>query len=130
MSVPLWLWLATVVGLLGLLVVDLVLVARRPHEVSFGEAGRWVTFYVSLAILFGLGIWYFSGGVYAGEFFAGYITEYSLSIDNLFIFLIIMNTFKVPKVHQGRVLLVGILIALVMRGIFIAVGAAVIAQFS
>ncbi|HEX6341037.1 TerC family protein [Umezawaea sp.] len=130
MSVPLWLWLATVVGLLGLLVVDLVLVARRPHEVSFGEAGRWVTFYVTLAILFGLGIWYFSGGVYAGEFFAGYITEYSLSIDNLFIFLIIMNTFKVPKVHQGRVLLVGILIALVMRGIFIAVGAAVIAQFS
>ncbi|MCS7480273.1 TerC family protein [Umezawaea endophytica] len=130
MSVPLWLWLATVFGLLGLLVVDLVLVARRPHEVSFGEAGRWVTFYVSLAVLFGLGIWYFSGGVYAGEFFAGYITEYSLSIDNLFIFLIIMNTFKVPKVHQGKVLLVGILIALVMRGIFIAVGAAVIAQFS
>ncbi|HWO65389.1 MAG TPA: TerC family protein [Umezawaea sp.] len=130
MSVPLWLWLATVVGLLGLLVVDLVLVARRPHEVSFGEAGRWVTFYVTLAVLFGLGIWYFSGGVYAGEFFAGYITEYSLSIDNLFIFLIIMTTFKVPPVHQGRVLLVGILIALVMRGMFIAVGAAVIAQFS
>ncbi len=130
MSVPLWLWLATVVGLVGLLLVDLVLVARKPHEVSLGEAGRWVTFYVGLAVLFGLGIWYFSGGVYAGEFFAGYITEYSLSIDNLFIFLIIMNTFKVPAVHQGRVLLVGILIALVMRGIFIAVGAAIIAQFS
>ncbi|WNV88884.1 TerC family protein [Umezawaea sp. Da 62-37] len=130
MSVPLWLWLATVVGLLLLLAVDLVLVGRKPHEVSLGEAGRWVTFYVSVAVLFGIGLWYFAGGVPAGEFFAGYITEYSLSIDNLFIFLIIMNTFKVPAIHQGRVLLVGILIALVMRGIFIAVGAAVIAQFS
>ncbi|PRY40379.1 TerC family protein [Umezawaea tangerina] len=130
MSVPLWLWLATVAGLLLLLAVDLVLVGRKPHEVSLGEAGRWVTFYVSVAVLFGIGIWYFAGGVPASEFFAGYITEYSLSIDNLFIFLIIMNTFKVPAVHQGRVLLVGILIALVMRGIFIAVGAAVIAQFS
>jgi TerC family integral membrane protein len=129
-SVPLWLWLATIAGLLLLLAVDLVLVGRKPHEVSLGEAGRWVTFYVSVAVLFGIGIWYFAGGVYAGEFFAGYITEYSLSIDNLFIFLIIMNTFKVPAIHQGRVLLVGILIALVMRGIFIAVGAAVIAQFS
>ncbi|MFD9736763.1 TerC family protein [Umezawaea sp. NPDC059074] len=130
MSVPLWLWLATIAGLLLLLAVDLVLVGRKPHEVSLGEAGRWVTFYVSVAVLFGIGIWYFSGGVHAGEFFAGYITEYSLSIDNLFIFLIIMNTFKVPAIHQGRVLLIGILIALVMRGIFIAVGAAVIAQFS
>jgi tellurite resistance protein TerC len=83
-----------------------------------------------MAALFGLGIWYFSGGQYATEFFAGYITEYSLSVDNLFIFLIIMTTFKVPAIHQHKVLLIGILIALVMRGIFIAAGAALISQFS
>jgi tellurite resistance protein TerC len=130
MSVPVWLWFATIAGLLVLLAIDLFIVDRKPHEVTIGEAARWVTFYVGVAILFGLGIWYWSGGVYAGEFFAGYITEYSLSVDNLFIFLIIMTTFKVPAIHQHKVLLIGILMALVMRGIFIAVGAAVIAQFS
>ncbi|MEV8436811.1 TerC family protein [Actinosynnema sp. NPDC051121] len=130
MSVPVWLWFATIAGLMVLLAIDLFIVDRKPHEVTIGEAARWVTFYVGVAILFGLGIWYFSGGVYAGEFFAGYITEYSLSVDNLFIFLIIMTTFKVPAIHQHKVLLIGILMALVMRGIFIAVGAAVIAQFS
>ncbi|MFI9011687.1 TerC family protein [Actinosynnema sp. NPDC053489] len=130
MSVPVWLWFATIAGLMALLAIDLFIVDRKPHEVTIGEAARWVTFYVAVAILFGLGIWHWSGGVYAGEFFAGYITEYSLSVDNLFIFLIIMTAFKVPSIHQHKVLLVGILMALVMRGIFIAVGAAVIAQFS
>jgi len=98
--------------------------------VTIREATRWVLFYMALAVLFGLGVWYFSGGVYAGEFFAGYITEYSLSVDNLFIFLIIMGAFAVPAEHQHRVLLVGIVIALVMRGMFIAVGAAAISAFS
>ncbi|WP_433263275.1 TerC family protein [Actinosynnema sp. CS-041913] len=130
MAVPVWLWIATIAGLVALLAIDLFIVDRKPHEVTIGEAGRWVTFYVAVAIAFGLGLWFFSGGVYAGEFFAGYITEYSLSVDNLFIFLIIMTTFKVPAIHQHKVLLIGILMALVMRGIFIAVGAAVIAQFS
>jgi tellurite resistance protein TerC len=130
MFVPLWLWIATIAGLLLLLAVDLVIVDRKPHEVTLGEAGRWVAFYVAVAAAFGAGIWYFAGAVPAGEFFAGYITEYSLSVDNLFIFLIIMTTFKVPSIHQHKVLLVGILLALIMRGIFIAVGAAVIAQFS
>jgi tellurite resistance protein TerC len=130
MAVPAWLWIATIGGLLVLLAIDLVIVDRKPHEVTLGEAGRWVTFYVAVAILFGVGLWYFAGGQYAGEFFAGYITEYSLSVDNLFIFLIIMTTFKVPAIHQHKVLLVGIVMALIMRGIFIAVGAAVIAQFS
>ncbi|KOX22752.1 tellurium resistance protein TerC [Saccharothrix sp. NRRL B-16348] len=130
MSVPVWLWFATIAGLMVLLAIDLFIVDRKPHEVTIGEAARWVTFYVGVAVLFGLGIWLWSGGVYAGEFFAGYITEYSLSVDNLFIFLIIMTTFKVPAIHQHKVLLIGILMALVMRGIFIAVGAAVIAQFS
>ncbi|XVV01861.1 TerC family protein [Actinosynnema sp. CA-248983] len=130
MAVPAWLWIATIAGLLALLAIDLFIVDRKPHEVTIGEAGRWVTFYVAVAVAFGLGIWSLYGGTYAGEFFAGYITEYSLSVDNLFIFLIIMSTFKVPAIHQHKVLLVGILMALVMRGIFIAVGAVAIAQFS
>ncbi|NKE57837.1 TerC family protein [Lentzea sp. PSKA42] len=130
MNVPAWMWIATIVGLLVLLAVDLVIVDRKPHEVTIGEAARWVIFYVAMAALFGLGIWYFSGGQYATEFFAGYITEYSLSVDNLFIFLIIMTTFKVPAIHQHKVLLIGILLALIMRGIFIAAGAALISQFS
>ncbi|SDM43523.1 tellurite resistance protein TerC [Lentzea albidocapillata subsp. violacea] len=130
MNVPAWMWIATIVGLLVLLAVDLVIVDRKPHEVTIGEAARWVIFYVAMAAVFGLGIWYFSGGQYATEFFAGYITEYSLSVDNLFIFLIIMTTFKVPAIHQHKVLLIGILLALIMRGIFIAAGAALISQFS
>jgi tellurite resistance protein TerC len=129
-NVPAWMWIATIGGLLVLLAVDLVIVDRKPHEVTIGEAARWVIFYVAMAAVFGLGIWYFSGGQYATEFFAGYITEYSLSVDNLFIFLIIMTTFKVPAIHQHKVLLIGILLALVMRGIFIAAGAALIAKFS
>ena len=130
MNVPVWIWLATVAGLIVLLVIDLVIVDRKPHEVTVGEAARWVTFYIACAVLFGIGIWMFSGGVYAGEYFAGYITEYSLSVDNLFIFLVIMSAFKVPPIHQHKVLLVGIVLALVLRGIFIAVGAAAISQFS
>lgn len=130
MIVPAWVWLATIGGLLVLLAIDLVIVDRKPHEVTVGEAGRWVSFYIAIAVLFGLGIWMFSGGTHAGEYFAGYITEYSLSVDNLFIFLVIMAAFKVPAIHQHKVLLVGILLALVFRGIFIAVGAAAISQFS
>jgi tellurite resistance protein TerC len=130
MNVPVWVWLATIGGLLVLLAIDLFIVDRKPHEVGVGEAARWVTFYVACAVLFGFGIWMFSSGTFAGEYFAGYITEYSLSVDNLFIFLIIMSAFKVPAVHQHKVLLIGILIALVMRGMFIAVGAAAISQFS
>ncbi|WP_086827545.1 TerC family protein [Allokutzneria sp. NRRL B-24872] len=130
MNVPVWLWIATIVGLLVLIAIDLVIVDRKPHEVTIGEASRWVVFYVALAILFGLGIWMFSGWQFAGEFFAGYITEYSLSIDNLFIFVIIMSTFSVPAIHQHKVLLIGILMALVMRGAFIAAGAQLIERFT
>jgi len=130
MSVPTWLWLATIGGLAAVILADLWLVGRNPHAVTVREATRWVLFYVALAVAFGLGLWYFAGGVPAGEFFAGYITEYSLSVDNLFVFVIIMAAFKVPTVHQHRVLLVGIVIALVMRGVFIAVGAAALNAFS
>jgi len=130
MNIPAWVWIATLGGLLVLLAIDLVIVDRKPHEVTIGEASRWVVFYVACAAAFGFGIWMFVGGTYAGEFFAGYITEYSLSVDNLFIFLVIMSAFSVPAIHQHKVLLVGILLALILRGVFIAVGAAVITQFS
>ena len=122
MNVPLWLWLATIGGLIAIILADLFLVDHKPHAVTAREATRWVLFYVALAVAFGMGLWAFAGAVPAGEFFAGYITEYSLSVDNLFVFVIIMAAFEVPAEHQHRVLLVGIVIALVMRGAFIAVG--------
>lgn len=130
MNVPLWLWLVTIGGLGAVILADLFLVDHKPHAVTVREATRWVLFYVALAVAFGLGLWSVAGGVAAGEFFAGYITEYSLSVDNLFVFVIIMAAFKVPAEYQHRVLLVGIVIALVMRGGFIAVGAAAIHAFS
>jgi tellurite resistance protein TerC len=130
MTVPTWVWLTTVTALVAVIMVDLFVVDRRPHAVGIREATRWVLFYVGLAVVFGTGVGYFAGADHAGEFFAGYITEYSLSVDNLFIFVIIMAAFKVPTIHQHRVLLVGVVIALVMRGIFIALGAAAIARFS
>ncbi|MEU5261667.1 TerC family protein [Amycolatopsis sp. NPDC021455] len=129
MTVPLWLWIATIGGLLALIALDLVIVDRKPHEVTTGEAARWVIFYISCAIVFGIGVWIFAGHDPGVEFFTGYITEYSLSVDNLFIFMIIMASFKVPAIHQHRVLLVGILLALAMRSVFIAIGAALIEQF-
>jgi tellurite resistance protein TerC len=130
MNVPTWLWFATIGGLVAIILADLFLVDHKPHAVTIREATRWVTFYVILAVLFGLGVWFFAGGRFAGEFFAGYITEYSLSVDNLFVFVIIMSAFAVPAKHQHRVLLIGIVIALIMRGIFIALGAAAISAFS
>ncbi|EHR51726.1 integral membrane protein, TerC family [Saccharomonospora marina XMU15] len=129
MTVPFWLWLATIGGLLALLAIDLVIVDRKPHQVTTGEAARWVIFYISCAIVFGIGVWLFGGHDPGVEFFTGYLTEYSLSVDNLFIFMVIMSSFRVPAIHQHRVLLIGILLALVMRGAFIAIGAALIAKF-
>jgi tellurite resistance protein TerC len=131
-DLPTWVWAVTLGGLGLMLVVDLAIVARRPHEVSIREASLWTGFYVSLAVLFGLGILILAddGPRYAGEFFAGWLTEYSLSVDNLFIFVIIMARFAVPRYLQQEVLMIGIIIALVMRGIFIALGAAAIDRFS
>ncbi|MFI6993030.1 TerC family protein [Nonomuraea wenchangensis] len=131
MMVPLWAWLAVIGGLLLVIAIDLWIVDRgEAREFSMRQAGYWVTFYVILAIAFGVGLWVTLGGDKAGEFFAGYITEYSLSVDNLFIFFIIMSRFAVPRAYQHKVLLVGILLALVMRGIFIALGAAALERFS
>ncbi len=130
MTVPTWVWIATLVALAAVLAVDLLIVGRRPHEPSMKEAGGWVTFYIGLAVLFGLGVWVLGGGRYAGEFFTGWLTEYSLSVDNLFVFVIIMARFAVPRQFQQKVLLIGIVLALLMRGAFIAAGAALIGQFS
>jgi tellurite resistance protein TerC len=129
MNVPTWVWLVTLGALAVLLALDLFLVDRHPHEVKLGEATRWIVFYIACAVVFGIGVWVFAGGQYGAEFFAGWITEYSLSVDNLFIFVIIMTTFAVPAIHQHRVLLIGIVLALIMRGIFIALGAVAIERF-
>jgi tellurite resistance protein TerC len=129
-QLPLWFEIATFVGLTVLLLADLALAARRPHEPSAKEAGLWVAFYVALALVFGAVLLAVSGGEYATEFYAGWLTEYSLSVDNLFVFVIIMARFKVPRALQPQALTVGIIVALVLRGIFILVGAAVIERFT
>ncbi|MEU9979195.1 TerC/Alx family metal homeostasis membrane protein [Streptomyces sp. NPDC051014] len=129
MDVSVGLWLSTVLGLCALIGVDFF-IGRRPHDVSVREAGIWTIVWVALAGLFGLGLLLFAGGRPAGEFFAGFITEKSLSVDNLFVFVLIMAKFAVPSQYQQRVLLVGVLIALVLRAAFIAAGAAILASFS
>jgi len=125
-----WVWWTTV-GLLTLfLLIDIVVIGRRPHVPTLRECAINLAVYVGLAVLFGLGVWRFSGGQYAGEYFAGWLTEYSLSIDNLFVFLLIMAKFRVPERLQQSALLIGIVIAIILRGIFIAAGAAAINQYA
>ncbi|EST37888.1 tellurium resistance protein TerC [Streptomycetaceae bacterium MP113-05] len=129
MDVSFLVWAATVIGLCALIAVDFF-VGRKPHDVSLKEAGTWTIVWIVLAALFGLGLLLFGSGQSAGEFFAGYITEKSLSVDNLFVFVLIMAKFAVPSIYQQRVLMVGVLIALVLRAGFIAAGAAIISSFS
>ncbi|GAA3004984.1 TerC family protein [Streptomyces drozdowiczii] len=129
MDVSWTLWALTITGLCALIAVDFF-IGRKPHEVSTKEAGIWTIVWIVLAALFGLGLLVAGETQASGEFFAGYITEKSLSVDNLFVFVLIMAKFSVPSHLQQRVLLVGVLIALVLRAIFIAAGAAVIANFS
>lgn len=129
MNVPLWVWLATVAVVIGMLVFDFVGHARDPHEPTLRESAIWSAGYIAIALLFGVGVGVFSGWQYGGEYMAGWLTEKALSVDNLFVFLLIMTSFAVPKVHQQKVLLIGIAIAIVMRGAFIAVGAVIIEQF-
>ena len=130
MNVPTWLWIASIALLVGLLAVDVFVIGRRPHEPTMRECAVAIAFFIGLAVAFGLGVLAFAGGQYAGEFYAGWLTEYSLSIDNLFVFVIIMGKFAVPRQYQQTALLIGIILALVMRGIFIALGAAAIQNFS
>lgn len=130
MSVPLWIWVATVVGIAALLVFDFYTHVRTPHAPSFRESASWSAVYVGLALVFGVGLGIVWGWGHGAEYFAGYVMEKSLSVDNLFVFLIIMTRFAVPREYQQKVLLVGVAIALVLRGVFIFLGAAAIAQFS
>ncbi|WP_328912815.1 MULTISPECIES: TerC family protein [unclassified Streptomyces] len=129
MDVSLALWTLTIAGLCALIAADFV-IGRTPHDVSLREAGTWTAVWIVLAGLFALGLLIFGGAQPAGEFVAGYLTEKSLSVDNLFVFVLIMAKFAVPSAYQQRVLFVGVLIALVLRAVFIAAGATLIASFS
>jgi tellurite resistance protein TerC len=130
LDVSLLAWAVTIVALCAIIGADLLISNRSSTAVTIRAAALWVTFYVALAGLFGLGLWLLYDGSIAGQFFAGYLTEYSLSVDNLFVFVIIMTTFAVPPAYQHRVLLFGIVAALVLRAGFIAIGAAAIQRFS
>jgi tellurite resistance protein TerC len=123
-------WVATLVGIALIFVFDFAVMGRRPHTVSMREASLSAGFYVALAVAFGFGIWIIFGHQYGTEFFAGYVTELSLSVDNLFVFSVIMTSFAVPRTYQLRVLQLGIIGALVLRFAFILVGAAALAQFN
>ncbi|MEX5720986.1 TerC family protein [Geodermatophilus maliterrae] len=130
MDVPFWVWAITIAAIIGMLVFDFVGHVRTPHAPSLREAATWSAVYVALAVVFGILVWIFAGGQYGGEYFAGYITEKSLSVDNLFVFVLIMASFAVPRELQQKVLLFGITFALALRTIFIFLGAAAIENFS
>ncbi|MEV6098559.1 TerC/Alx family metal homeostasis membrane protein [Nocardia sp. NPDC051981] len=121
-----WLWGGTIAAVLALLILDFAL-TRRPHEVSMREAVAWTVFYIALPIAFGVFLWFNNGSTPSVEFFTGYLLEKSLSVDNLFIFMLLLSAFAVPAALAQRVLLYGIAGALVLRGIFIALGAAALA---
>ncbi len=127
---PLWVWIVTILVFLAVYTGEFIYAKRHPHVVQFREAAKWVVVYISAAILFGVGMWRIKGQDAGFEFFAGWITEYSLSVDNLFVFVIILSAFAVPAIYQQEVLQVGIIGALVLRFLFIIVGAAAIARFS
>ena len=123
-------WLITVGLIVGLLLFDLLTSTRKAHDVSFKEATFWSIFYIAVAVAFGAWVWSDFGAQFGKEYFAAYIVEKSLSVDNLFVFLIILTNFAVPSIYHQRVLMVGIVLALFMRGIFIALGAAALEAFS
>ena len=130
MNVSLTVWVVTIVVIAGLFVFDFFAHVRTPHAPSLKESGSWSAVYITIALIFGGFVWWQWGGTYGGEYYAGFITEKALSVDNLFVFVIIMAKFAVPREYQQKVLLLGIVMALVMRGAFIAVGAAAINAYS
>ena len=130
MNISTAIWLATVGGILGLLLFDLLTSTRKAHDVSFKEASFWSVFYIAVAVLFGVWVWSDFGAQFGKEYFAAYIVEKSLSMDNLFVFIIILSNFAVPTIYHQRVLMVGIVLALIMRAIFIAIGAAALEAFA
>ncbi|WP_082105041.1 TerC family protein [Demequina maris] len=122
------LWIGTILAVIGLLVFDFI-VTRKPHEVSFKEALGWTAFYIAIPIAFGGWVWAAHGSDIGVKYYTGYIVEKSLSVDNLFVFILILGAFAVPRVLQQRVLLIGVAGAIVLRGLFIALGAGLIATF-
>jgi len=130
MDVPGVVWALTIIGIVALLIFDFVFHVRKAHIPTLKEAGLWSAIYVGIAILFGIGVWVFGGAIMGTEYFAGYITEKALSVDNLFVFLIIMTSFKVPRADQQKVLLFGIVFSLIARTGFILLGATLINAFA
>jgi tellurite resistance protein TerC len=130
MEVTLLTWSIVVVAIIALVVADLSTVSRKAHDVMFKEAAAMSVFYISVAVGFGIWVWQTAGSVYGTEYFAAYLVEKSLSVDNLFVFIIILAQFKVPSIFHQRILMFGVVLALVLRAIFIAVGAAALAAFS
>ena len=130
MHVPLYIWLITSAVILGFFIFDFVSHVRTPHEPTMKESGGWALFYMSMACLFGGLVWWLWDSEHAVQFFTGYITELSLSVDNLFVFALIMGSFKIPRAYQQKVLLIGIVMALVFRLIFILLGAVIIEAWS
>jgi tellurite resistance protein TerC len=130
MEVSLTLWAITVGGILLLIAMDFVFVSRKPHEVKFREALGWSIFYIAVAVAFGVALFVWQGSDYGTQYFAAYLVEKSLSVDNLFVFVIILTQFAVPLNLHQRVLLIGVTLALILRAVFIAIGAAAIAMFS
>jgi TerC family integral membrane protein len=129
-AVPPAVWILTALGFVAIVVLDLVVIARRKSAVTMRQATLWVVFYVALAALFAVALFVFRSGTSGSEFVAGYITEYSLSVDNLFVFIIIMARFAVPALAVDKVLYIGIVVSMVLRGVFIAAGAAAISAAS
>ena len=130
MEVPSYVWTLTIIGIVGLLVFDFFFHVRKAHTPSLKESAIWSALYVGIALLFGLGVLLFGGPTMGTEYFAGYITEKALSVDNLFVFLIIMASFRVPRADQQKVLLFGIVFSLIARTAFIFLGAALINSFA
>jgi tellurite resistance protein TerC len=130
MNVTLLTWAIVVGAIAALVIIDLLTVSKKPHDVLFKEATIWSLFYIGIAIAFGVWVWQTAGSQYGTEYFAAYLVEKSLSVDNLFVFIIILAQFKVPSIYHQRVLMFGVVLALVLRAIFIAVGAAALAAFS
>ncbi|WLQ04996.1 TerC family protein [Arthrobacter oryzae] len=130
MQVPLYVWILTVIGIVGLLAFDFFFHVRKAHSPKLRESATWSAIYVGIALVFGIGVLVFGGPTMGTEYFAGYVTEKALSVDNLFVFLIIMASFKVPRADQQKVLLFGIVFSLIARTGFIFLGAALINSFA
>ena len=123
-------WTITIIATCAVLLFDVIVIARDPHEPSFRECAIALSMYIGAAVAFGAWIWVSHGHDMGIEFYTGWLTEYSLSIDNLFVFIIIMSALRVPRQYQQEALMVGIILALIFRGIFIALGYQLIENFS